>query len=119
MPNPKFTFVPIKVSGVTFKNENGVSRQAILRKIKFNDKPFNEYIELELCPYEYKGSPAYGVYANSLNIGNIPADSIQFVSDNMERIDSISAIDVYGGGRDESGHAISYGCKITLKLRME
>ena len=116
---PKFDFVQIKVSGVTFKNENGVSRQTILRKLKFNDEPFNAYIELELRPYEYNGSPAYGVYANNLNIGNIPADSVQFISDNWEMIDSISAINVYGGGRDESGRSISYGCKITLKLRID
>lgn len=118
-PKPAFEFMQIKVSGVTFKNEKGASRQTILRKIKFNDKPFNEYIELELRQYEYDGSPAYGVYANNLQIGNIPADMVQFVSDNWKRLDSISAIDVYGGGRDESGHAISYGCKITLKLRTE
>lgn len=118
-PKPEFEFVQIKVSGVTFKNEKGASRQTILRKIKFNDKPFDEYIELELRQYEYDGSPAYGVYANNLQIGNIPADMVQFVSDNWKRLDSISAIDVYGGGHDESGHAISYGCKITLKLRTE
>lgn len=118
-PKPEFEFMQIKVSGVTFKNEKGTSRQTILRKIKFNDKPFDEYIELELRQYEHDGSPAYGVYANNLQIGNIPADMVQFVSDNWKRLDSISAIDVYGGGRDESGHAISYGCKITLKLRTE
>lgn len=116
---PEFEFVQIKVAGVTFKNEKGASRQTILRKIKFNDNPFDEYIELELRQYEYDGSPAYGVYANNLQIGNIPTDKVQFVSDNLKRLDSISAIDVYGGGRDESGHAISYGCKITLKFRTE
>lgn len=118
-PKPKFEFVKIKVSGVTFKNEKGTSRQTILRKIKFNDKPFDEYIELELRQYEYDGSPAYGVYANNLQIGNIPADKVSFISDNWKRLDGISAIDVYGGGRDENGYAISYGCKITLKLRTE
>lgn len=119
VPKPDFEFVQIKVAGVTFKNEKGASRQTILRKIRFNDKPFDEYIELELRQYEYDGSPAYGVYANNLQIGNIPADKVQFVSDNWTRLDSISAIDVYGGGRNESGYAISYGCKITLKFRAE
>lgn len=115
--NPEFEFVKIKVAGVTFKNEKGASRQTILRKINFHDSPFNEYVELELRPYDYEGSTAYGVYANNLQIGNIPADKVQFVSDNWERIDSISAINVYGGGRNAEGKTISYGCEITLKLR--
>lgn len=116
-PKNEFEFVVIKLSGVTFKNENGALCQSILRKINFHDAPFDEYIELELQPYEFEGSPAYGVYANGLQIGNIPADKVQFVSDNWERIDSVSAIDVYGGGHGKDGRAISYGCKITLKLR--
>ena len=116
-PKNEFEFVAIKLSGVTFKNENGALRQSILRKINFHDAPFDEYIELELQPYEFEGSPAYGVYANGLQIGNIPADKVQFVSDNWEHIDSVSAIDVYGGGHGKDGQAISYGCKITLKLR--
>lgn len=115
----EFEFVKIKVAGVSFKNEKGASRQTILRKINFHDSPFNEYIELELRPYDYEGSTAYGVYANNLQIGNIPADKVQFVSDNWEHIDSISAINVYGGGRNAEGYAISYGCEITLKLRNE
>lgn len=114
---PEFEFIKIKVAGVSFKNEKGASRQTILRKIKFHDSPFNEYIELELRPYDYEGSTAYGVYANNLHIGNIPADKVQFISDNLECIDSISAINVYGGGRNKEGYAISYGCEITLKLR--
>lgn len=116
-PQPAFEFVQIKVAGVTFKNEKGVTRQTILRKINFHDNPFDEYIELELRCYEYEGKPAYGVYANGLQIGNIPADNVQFISDNWERIDSVSAINVYGGGRNSEGYAISYGCEITLKLR--
>lgn len=108
--------MPIKVAGVTFKNEKGASRQAILRKIRFNDAPFDKYIEVEIRQYEYEGKPAYGIYANNLQIGNIPADCTQFISQNIERLESISNIDVYGGGRNEEGYAISYGCKITLRF---
>lgn len=113
---PDFEFVPIKVAGVTFKNDSGPLRQTILRKIRFRDKPFDKYIDLELRAYEFDGQPAYGVYANNLQIGNIPTNYVQFIHDNIERIESISHIDVYGGGRNEEGYAISYGCKIILRF---
>lgn len=112
----KYLYIPIKVAGVTFKNQKGPARQSILRKIRFNDEPFDEYVELSIRQYEYDGKPAYGVYANNMQIGNIPADYVPFIYENIERIESICGIDVYGGGRNEAGYAISYGCKITLRF---
>lgn len=111
----KYVFIPIKVVGVTFNNDDGVSRQIILRKLHFHDSPFNEYVDAEIKQYEFNGQPAFGVYANNMQIGNIPSDLVPFLHDNIERIESISSIDVYGGGRKE-GHSISYGCKITLRF---
>lgn len=116
-PKPDFEFMQVKVAGVTFQNADGTGRQTILRQIHFHDSPFDEYIDLELRRYEYDGQPAYGVYANNLQIGNIPADKVQFVSDNWKRLDSLSAINVYGGGRNKEGKPISYGCEIFLKFR--
>lgn len=115
----QFEYLEIKVVGVTFKNDKGLTRQTILRKIHFNDKPFDEYIELGLHEYEFDGKPAFGVYANNMQIGNIPADYVQFIIDNDARYEGICGINVYGGGRDENGYAISYGCKITLKYRKQ
>ena len=86
-----------------------------MRKRHFHDSPFNEYADVEIKQYEYKGQPAYGVYVNNMQIGNIPADLIPFIQDNIERIESISYIDVYGGGQKD-GKPISYGCKITLRF---
>ena len=100
----QFEYLEIKVAGVTFKNDKGPTRQTILRKIHFNDKPFDEYIELGLREYEFDGKPAFGVY-------------VQFIIDNDARYEGICGINVYGGGRDENGYSISYGCKITLKYR--
>ena len=113
----QFEYLEIKVAGVTFKNNKGPTRQNILRKIHFNDKPFDEYVELGLHEYEFDGKPAFGVYANNMQIGNIPADYVQFIIDNDARYEGICGINVYGGGRNENGYAISYGCKITLKYR--
>lgn len=111
----KYIFAPIKVTGVTFNNDDGTSRQLILRKLHFHDSPFNEYADVEIKQYEFKGQPAYGVYVNNMQIGNIPADLIPFMQDNIGRIESISYIDVYGGGQKD-GKPISYGCKITLRF---
>ena len=81
----KYIFAPIKVAGVTFNNDDGTSRQLILRKLHFHDSPFNEYADVEIRRYEFKGQSAYGVYVNDMQIGNIPADLIPFIQDNIGR----------------------------------
>lgn len=111
----KYIFVPIRIVGVTFDNDDGISRQLILRKLKSHESPFTEYADIEIKQYEFKGQPAYGVYANDMQIGNIPADLVPFLQENVGRIESISHIDVYGGG-ERNGNPISYGCKITLRF---
>lgn len=112
----KYLFAPIKVAGVTFNNDDGVSRQLILRKLHFHDSPFNEYADVEIRQYDFNGQPAFGVYVNNIQIGNIPSDLVPFIQENISRIESISYIDVYGGGRSKDGQPISYGCKITLRF---
>lgn len=110
-----YEFLPIKVAGVTFKNGNK-SRQSILRALKFRDGEFAEGVDLELKAYEWEGKPAYGIYANGQQIGNVPANMVSYISDNYERIISFAGIEVYGGGRNEEGGIKSYGCEVTLKL---
>ncbi len=112
----KYVFAPIKVAGVTFNNDDGVSRQLILRKLHFHDSPFNEYADVEIKQYDFNGQPAFGVYVNNMQIGNIPAALVPFIQENISRIESISYIDVYGGGHSQDGQPISYGCKITLRF---
>lgn len=115
----QFDFFKYKLSGVTFKNEDGTDRQSILRKIKFNDPPFDGEFDLELCPYEYNGEPAYAILANGMQIGNIPAKDCHFIHENSDRLDSFGCIDVYGGGRCEDGTPKSYGCSVTIKFRKQ
>ena len=111
----KYLFAPIKVAGVTFNNDDGTDRQLILRKLHFRDNPFSKYVDVEIKQYEFKGSRDSGIYANDMQIGNIPANLVSFMQDNIERIESISHIDVYGGGHKD-GKPISYGCKIILRF---
>ena len=110
---PAFEFLSVKVAGVTFKNGRK-SRQTILRKIHFKDEPFDKgTMELTLQREEWEGKPAFGVYVNGDQIGNIPAEYVSYVNDNFSRLDGIVNIEVYGGeGRN-------YGAEITLRFRNE
>ena len=110
-----YEYLRIKLAGVTFKNGRK-SRQSILRAIKFRDGGFSEGVELELQPYEWEGQPAYGVYANGQQIGSVPADMVGYISENFGRIVDFSAIEVYGGGRDEEGQVKNFGCEVVLRL---
>lgn len=110
-----YEFLRIKLAGVTFKNGRK-SRQSILRAIKFRDGEFSDGVELELKPYEWEGQPAYGVYANGQQIGNVPSDKVSYITENKGRIIGFSGINVYGGGRDEEGQAKNFGCEVILKL---
>lgn len=116
--NPEFIFEEITVSGVTFKNGRK-SRQTILRAIKFRDEPYTDGLNLALEHYLYEDKDAYYVTVNSEPIGNIPADKVQYVKSLLvsDKIVALSHIDVYGGGRDTSGKPISFGAKITLKIK--
>lgn len=108
-----------KLAGVSFKNEDGSSRQSILRKLKFNDPPFDEGVELELSRYEFESKPALAVLANGLQIGNIPAADVSFLMENWERIIGFTNCHVYGGGRAEDGEQKSYGVEVILQLNMD
>lgn len=107
-----------KLTGVTFKNDDGSSRQSVLRKLKFNDPPFDEGVELELSRYEWEGKPALAVLANGLQIGNIPANDVDFLITNWERIIGFTNCHVYGGGRGEDGEQKSFGVEVVLQLNM-
>ena len=100
------------------KNEDGSSRQSVLRKLKFNDPPFDEGAELELSRYEWEGKPALAVLANGLQIGNIPANDVDFLIKNWERIIGFTNCHVYGGGCGEDGEQKSFGVEVVLQLNM-
>ena len=111
---PAFEFLSVKVAGVTFKNGRK-SRQTILRKIHFKDEPFDKgTMELTLQREEWEGKPAFGVYVNGDQIGNIPAEQADYINDNFSRLDGIVNIEVYGGGEGRN-----YGAEITLRFRNE
>lgn len=109
-----FDFLRTKVAGVTFKNGRR-SRQTILRAMHFHDAPFDKGdMELTVERGEFEGKPAFGVFVNGEQIGNIPAEHAPFVEENFSRLDGITHIDVYGGGEGRN-----YGAEITLRFRKQ
>lgn len=114
----KKEYFSFRVAGVTFNNGRK-TRQAILRKIKWNDEPFDGFINWTLDKYDYEGSPAVGVYANGEQIGNVPKDILDFVLNNWERIRRVYNVDISGGGTDNEGKQINFGAKVTLVMDKE
>ncbi len=110
--------VTFRVAGVTFDNDDGSSRQEILRHLRFRDEPYvDEDAELmvNFVESEYEGQLAIEVWINDYQVGHVPKSKISQVKAAMDShawtVDSCS---IYGGSRDESGEKHSYGCEISL-----
>ena len=79
---------PYKVVGVTFKNPEGKSRQAYLKKMyNVAVKNDSEDYDVELVPYEYEGHPAVAVLLDGFNVGNIAAEHAADVADMISKKD--------------------------------
>lgn len=64
-----------KVAGVTFSNEDGKSRQAILKRLAKDD----DYSDFELNKYKFNGETAIAVVVDGNCIGNIRKSDIREV----------------------------------------
>lgn len=111
-PKPTRAFVSFKVAGVTFHNEDGSDRQAILRHLKFLDPPYipagAKEAALAFENYTFEGAPAIRVTVNGYTIGNVPRVNIQEVTDALKRPGMSAAYTIYGG----NGH--NYGCEVSI-----
>lgn len=107
-----------KVVGVTFNNDDGTSRQEILRKIKGKEPPFNGSVRYTLRVYTYEGKPAVAVEANGVTIGNVPKDKSAYVAEQIRNIQSVS-VEVYGGGTKKNGEKKNFGASASLIIDME
>jgi|GEM_PF-6785638 len=110
----KFIMTKIEVSGVSFNNDDGTSRQSILGKMKLKQKPF-DVMTVEVKEYDYKGDPALGVYINDIQIGNVAKEQISHVKKIMAENSNIQSIEVWGGGTTDDGDPKNYGCQITVR----
>ena len=95
-----------KVVGVSFPNDDGSSRQAILSNCRRG-----EYITLE--PYRWRGKSAYAVLTEHGQIGNLSADLAEDLTTEYGDDFFVSGIicQITGG----SG-GLYYGCNIFLRI---
>lgn len=101
-----------KVAGVSFRNEDGSSRQDIISKLHDDDV-------LHFVPYVYEDEPAYHIVTESGKcIGNVPKDYIQDVTDAINDPDNdymLAVSDI--SARDEDGVPLEgYNQGVTVAL---
>ena len=68
---------PIKVAGVTF----GERQKNLSRLFKKAERLGWYDFGVELRPFEFEGAPAFGVLFDGLDVGNVPAENVPFVSE--------------------------------------
>ncbi|WP_461810873.1 hypothetical protein [Faecalimonas sp.] len=102
-----YATLSFRVSGVTFKTGRK-SRQVMLKNMYFNNTPpFDDEITITFKRYDFEGSLAIGVYANDLQIGNVPRDLVE-TFDKYWISDYTASFDVYGGGNK------NWGCEVDV-----
>ena len=112
--------VTFRVAGTTFDNDDGSSRQEILRHLKFGDEPWAEDPEdltVSIEEETYQGELAFSVLVNGYQVGFVPKSQIRKVENARRHIAScyVSDVRITGGGRTDDGRELSYGCTITLE----
>ena len=107
--------ITFRVAGVTFDNDDGTNRQDILRDLKDSDDKNNLDIELEES--EYDNDLAIAVFANGNQIGFVPKSKIYSVQNAQKHTATcyVSEARIIGGGTNDEGERLSYGCEITLE----
>lgn len=102
-----YASLSFKVSGVTFKTGRK-SRQVMLKNMYFkNTPPFDDEITITFKRYDFEGNLAIGVYANDLQIGNVPLNLVK-TFDEYWISDYVASFDVYGGGSK------NWGCEVDV-----
>lgn len=112
--------ITFRVAGTTFDNEDGTSRQEILRHMKFGDEPWADDPEDLVVTIEeetFDGELALPVFINDYQVGYVPKNLIQKVERARQNVATcyVSDVKITGGGTASDGRELSYGCSITLE----
>ena len=115
-PKPIIKSWCFKIAGVTFRNDDGTSRQDILKRM-YAIQEAGVLDEIDIQDYDYNGELAYGVYYNDEQFGNIKRQDIAEMDEAMNS-DGITscAIEIYHF-RNEDGKKI-YCANLTLYWRV-
>ena len=108
-----YQFCELRIVGVTFKNEDGSDRQAILKKIRYRGAPFRTDPDITLKRYLYEGEEAIAVYANESQIGHLSrSDVADRVLPRWDRFKRVSEFSIHGDGTRTN----KFGMDITLEF---
>lgn len=115
-----YTFVPIKVAGVTFKNGRRW-RQTILKQIRWKEEPYQNLDGIQLVASEYNGEPSVEVWAYNKKsremIGYIPKKEAEYCHSHIDSFVDTFNFEVYGGGSLPDGTKISYGASFVARFQ--
>lgn len=102
-----YEFYRVKTVGVTFTNEDGSSRQDLIRRLYYHEPPFeNKEIELALEEYEYRGEPAFKVLANGYQIGCLSKADAKYLDENQDRCVTLCGADIVGGDKPKDEYSL-------------
>lgn len=102
-------YMTFRVAGVTYNNDDGTSRQEIIAQIKKNKDHNSTENKLDLKEYSYEGKPALAVFIDGQQVGNVPANNVDYLLKQIENDRLVSAkLEFLGGGN------LTYGIEITL-----
>ena len=105
----------LKIAGSTFENEDGSSRQKILKEIYMKKPPFDKQLDLMIQQFEYDGAPAYHFFVNGQCIGSVEQKMAEFITKNQGRIQQISDFKV-DRFMPEDGNRMIYYANAKIKL---
>ena len=117
LPNAWTEVWDFQLAGSSFKASDGSYRQASLRRA-FKKQEDLEPVLVELERYEYDGAPAYRVYFDDREVGNVPKD----VAVELARMED-SGYTVFGddcevyGGPDDDFPDKKFGARVYVRLR--
>lgn len=115
-PNPWTELWDFQLVGSSFNGDTGVSRQATLRRAAKKQAEFESVI-VGLERYEFDGNPAYRVFFDGREAGNVPAD----VALELAEMESAGYLvdgedcDVYGGPEDDFPDK-KYGARLYVRV---
>ncbi len=116
---PAEKVVMFNVAGTTFTNDDGTSRQKILRALKFGDEPYADRTGLLNADIEettFDGELALAVSINGYMVGYVPKARIPQVKKALDSLSwSVNSVDIVGGGATDGGKQLSFGCTTPIR----
>ena len=112
------TCIDFRLTGVIQNNEDGESRQELIRKIMQNEPPFenNEVLDIQLLPSTYEGERTMECRVNGRLIGFVPKKNMKEVAEAMDKKGmKVSAFNILGDDNERLVH----GVEITVRYDSE